>query len=58
MSYDEMNSSSDLPEVRVDIGASDIKIELRTVAEDLLFDQGSGMVASIGCISNPGGPSC
>lgn len=35
-----------------------LKIELQKIGKNMIIDQGSGMVASDGCISNPGGPSC
>jgi hypothetical protein len=35
-----------------------LKIKLEKLRQDLLLDQGAGMIASDGCISNPGGPGC
>lgn len=35
-----------------------MELKLEKLKKDLLVDQGSGMVAADGCISNPGGPGC
>ena len=49
----------DIPQAIVEVMDRDgLKIELSKLNKHLLFDQGSGMVASDGCISNPGGPGC
>jgi|SoiMethySBSTD1v2_1073268.scaffolds.fasta_scaffold4456798_1 hypothetical protein len=54
-----MNLHLDLPEATVKmLDKHGLMIEMEKLVQNVLTDQGSGMVASDGCISNPGGPSC
>jgi hypothetical protein len=49
----------DLPEADVKtLKKKGLKVEVEKIVNKMLRDQSRKMVASDGCISNPGGPSC
>ena len=49
----------DIPEPIVEVmNKNGLRIKLEKISKQVMFDQGEGMVAADGCVSNPGGPGC
>lgn len=47
-----------LPRGTVNVGRSGLKISVQKLSRTLMRDQRARLVSSMGCVSNPGGPSC
>lgn len=47
-----------LPPGSVKLSAQGLTIDVQKLSRSLLRDQRARLVSSMGCISNPGGPSC
>jgi hypothetical protein len=58
MAYDSDVKPAEMPMPDVKIEGSQLRISLKTIAEEVLFDQSTGMVSGEGCVSNPRGPGC